>query len=74
MSNKTDHDMIIEMHSILTNPENGVCSQLKNIKGCVYGNGKIGLRTQVYILWGAILILLVGGQDAIAILAKAVIK
>ncbi len=27
------------------------------LQKCVYGNGKIGLKTQVFILWGVFLII-----------------
>jgi hypothetical protein len=30
------------------------------LQKCVYGNGKIGIKTQVFILWGAFIV--VGGM------------
>ena len=74
MSNKSDHDLIVEIWQVLKDPDCGVCQDIKALKGSVNGNGKIGLKTQVLILWGVVLILLAGGQETAATLIKAVVK
>lgn len=74
MGNKSDHDLIVEIWQVLKDPDCGVCQDVKALKGAVNGNGKIGLKTQVLMLWGAIAILLVGGNEALGVIVKAVIK
>jgi len=53
------HDAIIRLEPF--------CEDVKSLKHSVYGNGKIGIRTQVYILWGAFIA--VGGL-VVRVLAK----
>jgi len=53
------HDAIIRLEPF--------CEDVKSLKSSVYGNGKIGIRTQVYILWGAFSIF---GALVISVVAK----
>jgi len=59
-------ELIVEMHTLLSNKDFGLCTQVKKLGTDINGNGKPGLKTQVLILGIAILLL---GADS-PILAK----
>ena len=54
-------NMIIEMHTILTDKDMGICKQVSKLNSAVYGNGKIGLKTHAVILY---LILFILGSES----------
>lgn len=47
MAEKSDHDLIIEIHTILTDKDMGVCVQTKRNTEAIFGNGKMGLQTKM---------------------------
>ena len=49
MSEKSDHDLLVEIHQVLKDPDNGVCRQIKKLNDCVFNNGW-GLAAQVKAL------------------------
>ena len=51
---KTDRELLVMACMQL----NDVCKKVVKLDKAVHGNGKIGIKTQVYILWG---IFIVGG-------------
>jgi len=46
--------LITEMHQCLMDPQFGLRTMVKELKGAIDGNGKVGLKTQVRILWIAV--------------------
>jgi len=63
---KSQRDMLIAIHTILTDPNNGMCIQVAKLNKTVYGNGTPGLATQMAILRWAVggawaVVLMVGG-------------
>jgi hypothetical protein len=53
---KSTKEMVQEIHDFTIRME-PYCKDVEQLKKTVYGNGKMGLRTQVIILWGAFSIL-----------------
>jgi len=70
VSAKTDRELLI----MVVDKLNSVCSKVNKVDKAVHGNGVIGLKTQVLILWCALFALMLGGKDAIAMLSRVVIR
>jgi hypothetical protein len=47
----TMHDDILVIKTLLSDKDNGICPKIKKLDSTVYGNGRLGLKTQVAIMW-----------------------
>jgi hypothetical protein len=47
MTSKSDHDLLVELHSMC-----GLrCAKVEKHDETLYGNGRMGLKTKVSIMW-----------------------
>jgi hypothetical protein len=67
---KTDRELLIMVVDRL----NSVCLKVNKVDKAVHGNGKPGLQTHVMLLWVMVIVMALGGKDALAIISKAVIR
>jgi hypothetical protein len=51
MSEKSDHDLLVEIHQVMKDPDNGVCRQVKKLNDAVFNEGW-GIAAQTRIMWG----------------------
>lgn len=56
MSEKSDHDLLVEIHQVMKDPDNGVCRQVKKLNDAVFNEGW-GIAAQTRIMWGIFCIL-----------------
>ena len=67
---KTDRELLI----MVVDKLNSVCSKVNKVDKAVHGNGRPGLQTHVMLLWVMVIVMALGGKEALAIIGKAVIR